>query len=80
MVVYRLFIILRTMYGSDKMKKLKMKDLGYDIKKFHKYFERMGCEDATEHQKRVLISGLIYAAIAGNQVDNMLEQYYDKEA
>ena len=37
MVVYRLFIILRTMYGSDKMKKSKMKDLGYDIKKFHNY-------------------------------------------
>lgn len=52
MVVYRLFSILRTMYGSDKMKKSKMKDLGYDIKKFHKYFERMGCEDATEHQKK----------------------------
>ena len=37
MVVYRLSVILQTMYGSDKMKKSKMKDLGYDIKKFHNY-------------------------------------------
>lgn len=65
------------------MKRIKNKrreNLSWDTKKFHKYFERMGCEDATEHQKRFLISGLVCSAIASNQFDIMLEQYYDKDA
>lgn len=58
-------------------KKLVRNQLNVNTKYFDKYFQKMGCIDATEHQKRTLINGLVFCAIAGNQMDIMLKNYYE---
>lgn len=58
-------------------KKMVQKQLSCNTKCFDKYFQKMGCIDATEHQKRTLINGLVFCAMAGNKMDIMLKNYYE---